>query len=73
MVEPVPVTDREYAFRTKFNMRDRVCIDGDASIVGVVTGVCWQDGPGHTVEVSWLHNGQMHKDWVSHWRLTHVV
>lgn len=53
---------------TRFDFKDRVIIDGDDSVIGVVTGFAFTLGR-YTVEVKWLHNGGAHETWFDEWRL----
>jgi hypothetical protein len=49
---------------------DRVCIDGDKSLIGSVTGLLWHNIHSYMVEVSWMHNGASYCAWVHSWRLS---
>ena len=63
-----PKPDRvEYV--APFALRDRVTIDGDTSIVAVVTAVCWRSDDGCSIEASWMHAGAIQTAWISPWRL----
>lgn len=55
-----------------FAFRDRVTIDADASITGVVSGFAWSTDEGETVKVNWMHNGGSQVAWFDVWRLTRV-
>jgi len=59
-------------FHSAFAYGDRVHIDTDKDLIGVVTAFLWRDGEGHTVEVCWFHNGADHSAWFQPWRL-HLV
>lgn len=51
-----------------FDIGDRVLIDGDKDIKGVVTGILFR--PSNVeIEVSWLHNGSLQTAWVAAFRL----
>lgn len=56
-------------FGSPWAIGDRVHMDDDRDLVGRVTGLCWREA-GHTVEVSWVHNGAAQCSWFDHWRLT---
>lgn len=55
-------------FESKWKYRDRVIIDGDTSIIGVVTGFQFRIGY-LIVEVSWVHDGAAQTAWLEEWRL----
>ena len=55
-------------FRSRWEFGDRVFIDGDQSIKGTITGFCFRPSL-HTVEVSWVHNGDSKSAWFDHFRL----
>ena len=56
-------------FESEFSFGQRVCVDQDRDLVGFVTGFLWKDSDGHSVEVSWMHNGAAHTGWFQPWRL----
>ena len=58
-------------FTCRFGLGDRVYIDGDDTIVAVITQVCWGDF-GSNVLVSWWSNGDLKSAWVADHRLTEV-
>lgn len=55
-------------FLTPFEFGQRVTID-DTDLAGRVTAFCWRDTDGHTVEVSWIHNGDAKSAWLPAWRI----
>lgn len=57
-------------FSSPYNVRDKVHIDGDESIVAYVVGFCWENGESGKVQVSWLHNGDAKLVWLEEWRIT---
>jgi hypothetical protein len=57
-------------FRSRYGFKDRVVIDGDASLVGYVTAMLWRDPDGGAIEVSWIHNGTAQSAWIQPYRLT---
>lgn len=66
-------------FQAAFAFGDHVRIDTTHPFVstaecltGVVTGVCWKSCDGHTIEVSWIYNGQSYAAWFQPWRLQHA-
>lgn len=62
--------DESTAFHSRWSFGQRVYIDSDRDLKGVVTGLCWKDSDGHTVEVSWMHNGISQAAWIQSWRLS---
>ncbi len=66
---PTPPKTKKH-FHSDYNFGDRVKIDGD--MTGVVTGFCWKYDDGHTIEVSWIHNGAPHTVWLQPWRLSNA-
>lgn len=57
-------------FASIWSFRDRVLIDGDTSIVGLVTAFQFRGDRGEPiVEVSWVHNGDVKTAWFEEWRL----
>lgn len=58
---------------SKFNIQDRVNIDGCKNIVGVVTCIEWRgDGTRVRYEVSWFHEGVVQFVVFDEWRLSEV-
>ena len=53
-------------------MRRRVTIDGDSSIVAVVTAVKFNAAQSAYVEASWMHNGTAVTSWFDPFRLREV-
>lgn len=53
----------------KFDISDRVHIDDEKSIVGVVTGLL-RENTGGSVRVSWFNAGEMREHWLPEWRVT---
>ena len=64
--------DPRSRYSSPFALMDRVHIDGDTSLRGHVTALCWRSEDDHTVEVSWMHNGVSYAAWFQAWRLTLV-
>jgi len=55
---------------TTYDIGDRVTIDRDESLIGVVTAVCHRGtGLNVTYEVSYIHCGSSNSPWVEEWRL----
>lgn len=52
-----------------FSLTEKVLIDGDPSIIGVVIAVMFET-TGSSVKVSWVHSGAIHREWIDEWRLT---
>lgn len=50
---------------------DRVQIDGDKDIQGVVLGLLFRPSNAEA-EIAWLHNGAHHTAWIALFRLTLV-
>lgn len=55
-------------FESKFDLNDRVSIDGDKEIVATVVEVCF--GKHVEYKVSWWFNGEIKEHWVTERRLT---
>ena len=56
---------------SKFDIKDRVTIDGDKSISGVVTMIEWRgDGTAVRYEISWIIGGKPEFTIFDEWRLT---
>ena len=53
----------------KFEIGQRVHIDGDRSITAVVVGATWRS-IGMYIDISWVNDGSMHFESVNDWRLT---
>jgi len=64
--------DPRSRYSSPFAFMDQVHIDGDTALRGHVTALCWRSEDGHTVEVSWMHNGISYAAWFQTWRLTLV-
>lgn len=65
------MTDRiQMPFVSFFGFGDRVMIDGEVDMLGVVTGCIWRDNGEHAIEVSWVHNGVLQTHWFAERRLT---
>ena len=56
------------SYSADFALGDRVWIDGDHSIVAVVTGLMWR-GLRAEIEVVWFVNGVQNSLWAPEWRL----
>ena len=56
-------------FTSIWTFRDRVYLDGDQSIIGMVTGFQFRGDREPIVEVSWVHNGDAKIAWFEEWRL----
>lgn len=55
---------------TAYAIGDRVTIDRDESIVGVITGVCVRGtGLNLTYDINWFHCGQHQSAWIEEWRV----
>lgn len=61
------MTTRAYHF--DFDNRQRVIIDGDADICGVITAICVEIYR-TTYRVEWFHNGALHSGYFDGFRLT---
>ena len=57
-------------FASPFGLGDKVLIDGQVDLVATVTAVLWRDTNGCSIEVSWLHNGAIHTEYLHARRLT---
>jgi hypothetical protein len=58
--------------QSRWNFRDRVWLDGDESIIGIVTAFQFRETRNPIVEVSWMHNGDAKAAWFEEWRLRAV-
>ena len=67
-VAPIP----PFLFASPFALGAKVHIDGHADLVAIVTAVVWRDTSGCSIEVSWIHNGALHEQWLHPGRLTLV-
>lgn len=56
---------------SKFDVRDRVIIDGCKDLVVVVTAVVWRNAHVVNYEVSWMANGKSDSAVIEGWRLAH--
>jgi hypothetical protein len=60
-------------FQTDFEPLDKVCIDGDEHLIGLVTSFQFRPtsdgGYNETVEVSYVHNGDCKSAWIERNRL----
>lgn len=55
---------------TAYAIGDRVTVDRDESLIGVVTALCFRGtGLNVTYEVSYIHCGDGHSPWVEEWRI----
>lgn len=54
---------------SKWHFKDKVVIDEDRSITGIVTGFQFRVTSQPLVEVSWFHNGDAKTGWFEEWRL----
>lgn len=54
----------------EFGFGDKVIIDNEKSLVGIVTGILWRSTLSQ-VEVSWFHSGTHHSEWFAEWRISH--
>lgn len=56
---------------SRFELNQHVMIDGDRSMVGVVTGFQFRGfTTPFTVEVSYFHSGEQKTPWIEEWRLS---
>lgn len=59
-------------FQSAFDLFDRVFIDGDTSIKATVTGFAFY-GHRASVEISWVHNGDIKSAWIVEDRLSRAI
>lgn len=52
-----------------FSLAEKVIMDGDDSIVAVVTAVMFET-TGCSIKVSWISDGQIRREWVEDWRIS---
>ena len=55
---------------SEYAPRQRVHIDGDKHLTGVITAVQWRNPRVINYEVSWVTNGESKHDVIEGWRLT---
>ncbi len=55
---------------SRFDFGDKVYIDHDKSIKGVVIGFKWMTQNAVVIEVAWMANGSAHEGWFDDWRLS---
>ncbi len=55
--------------KSKFDIRQRVTIDGYADLTGVVVGVLIRETRLPCYEVAWIHNGVATNAWIEEYRL----
>lgn len=55
---------------SKYDIADRVYIDGDKALVGHITGIMWRGRENPTYEVSWVTNGDQKNPSIEEWRLS---
>lgn len=58
---------------SEFATKDRVCIDKDTSLVGVITAVQWRGVNAVNYEVSWVTNGKAESHIIEGWRLSYAA
>lgn len=56
--------------KSKFDIRDAVTIDGDASVRGVIVAIRWSRDDHPHYEVSWMHDGRAEFVYLDEWRLS---
>ena len=61
-----------HEYSSKFALRDKVFIDGDKAIVGVVIAIEWQDADGLWLKVSRFAELVRYEEHYAPWRLTLV-
>ena len=55
---------------TKFDIQDKVLIDGDKSLIGTVIAIQVHSDTMYDYQLSWLSNGAHFKETFDEWRLT---
>jgi hypothetical protein len=58
-------------FESEFNLLDRVTIDGDSSLVAIITGFAFY-GSRAEVQISYVHSGDIKSVWLIESRLAKV-
>ena len=58
-------------FTSPWQFRDKVHIDEDKSITGIIKAFSFTEGS-YTICVSWFSNGDAKEFWFDEWRLSHV-
>jgi hypothetical protein len=54
---------------TKFDISDKVIIDGASELVAVITAITWRNENQINYEVSWFCQGKLECNVIEHWRL----
>ena len=54
---------------SRFRFGDRVIVDGDHSLVAVVTSILWKT-TSCQLEIAWVHGGDLKSAYIDEWRLT---
>lgn len=57
---------------SQFDIRDRVIIDGEPSVVATIVAIRWSRDDRPTYELSWMHDGRAEYTYFDEWRLTKV-
>ena len=55
---------------SKFDIKDRVMIDGDITIVCSVVAIRWSREQALQYELGWMHEGRAEYAWFDEWRLS---
>ena len=55
---------------SKFNIRDKVMIDDDISVIGVIVAIRWSRDGHPQYELSWMHDGRAEYVYFDEWRLS---
>jgi hypothetical protein len=55
---------------TQFNIKDQVLIDGDKTLIAVITAIQWRSEQQINYECSWFANGKIEYAVIEGWRLT---
>lgn len=61
----------ENHFQSRFRAREKVTIGKGSDLVATVCAHLWRAGQ-CSCEVSWVHQGALHTQWVEEWRLEHA-
>lgn len=63
-------TERGMILESLFDIKDRVHIDGDESVLGTIVAIRWSRDNHPHYEVSWMNNGTAEFVYFDEWRLS---
>lgn len=70
-VAPIAIVrEPRETLETRWHFRDQVIVDGDDSIIGIVTAFQFREGRLPVVAISYFFAGDAKEVWIEEWRLT---